>query len=256
MLITCAESRRRKLASVRSMLPQSRKISARSTTSAGGSWKTSSSGRNRYSTGSGNSQAGRNITESRPSWPRMWCIASSDPRASPSTPLCVVIRNRPPERSSSATFARAASRSPSLGGALSASLITAPGPETGSTSIRLITSAGRVEQFRDPHPPLRGVVVVEAERRRPLEPHLARDRRLQYPVRGAQRGQGLLPGLVVAEHTDMDARGAQVGAGVDGGHGHESDSGIVELGRDLVPDHLAHELVHSSHAACGHLGRT
>ena len=35
--------------------------------SAGGSWKTSSSGRKRYSIGSGNSFAARNITESLPS---------------------------------------------------------------------------------------------------------------------------------------------------------------------------------------------
>ena len=49
------------------MLPQSRKITVRSARSAGGSWKTSSSGRKRYSTGSGNSFAARNITESLPS---------------------------------------------------------------------------------------------------------------------------------------------------------------------------------------------
>ena len=40
----------------------------RSAMSAGGSWKTSSSGRKRYSIGSGNSFAARNITESLPSW--------------------------------------------------------------------------------------------------------------------------------------------------------------------------------------------
>ena len=36
--------------------------------SAGCSWKTSSSGRKRYSIGSGNSFAAMNITESLPSW--------------------------------------------------------------------------------------------------------------------------------------------------------------------------------------------
>ena len=40
----------------------------RSATSAGGSWKTSSRGRKRYSIGSGNSFAAMNITESLPSW--------------------------------------------------------------------------------------------------------------------------------------------------------------------------------------------
>ena len=53
---------------MRSMLPQSRKTTVRSAMSAGGSWKTSSSGRKRYSIGSGNSFAARNITESLPSW--------------------------------------------------------------------------------------------------------------------------------------------------------------------------------------------
>ena len=58
----------RKSTGMRSMLPQSRKTTVRSAMSAGGSWKTSSSGRKRYSIGSGNSFAARNITESLPSW--------------------------------------------------------------------------------------------------------------------------------------------------------------------------------------------
>ena len=62
--------------------------------SAGGSWKTSSRGRKRYSTGSGNSFAARNITESLPICRSMLCIASNEPRASPSGPSCVVSRNR------------------------------------------------------------------------------------------------------------------------------------------------------------------
>ena len=68
MFSSRAPSRCRNSTGIRSMLPQSRKTSVRSTTSAGGSWKTSSSGRKRYSTGSGNSFAARNITESLPSW--------------------------------------------------------------------------------------------------------------------------------------------------------------------------------------------
>ena len=62
----------------------------RSAMSAGGSWKTSSSGRKRYSIGSGNSFAARNITESLPSWVSSWCIPSSEPSASPSGPSWAV----------------------------------------------------------------------------------------------------------------------------------------------------------------------
>ena len=72
---------------MRSMFPQSRKTRTRSTTSAGGSWKTSSRGRKRYSTGSGNSFAARNITESLPSCVRMWCRASSEPERVAVRPL-------------------------------------------------------------------------------------------------------------------------------------------------------------------------
>ena len=86
---------------MRSMFPQSRKITMRSAMSAGGSWKTSSSGMKRYSTGSGNSFAARNITESLPRASSIWCIASSDPSASPSGFSWVVSRKRSPSRISS-----------------------------------------------------------------------------------------------------------------------------------------------------------
>ena len=67
MLITSLPPAVRKSTGMRSMLPQSRKTTVRSAMSAGGSWKTSSSGKKRYSIGSGNSFAARNITESLPS---------------------------------------------------------------------------------------------------------------------------------------------------------------------------------------------
>ena len=57
---------------------------------------------------------------------------------------------------------------------------------------------------------------------------------------------------LVAEHAHEDPRRAQVGAGLYGGHGHESDPGILELTGDGVPDHLAHDLVYTPHALCGH----
>ena len=88
---------------MRSMLPQSRKTTVRSAMSAGGSWKTSSSGRKRYSIGSGNSFAAMNITESLPSWVSRWCMPSSEPSASPSGPSWAVSRKRSRSRSSAAT---------------------------------------------------------------------------------------------------------------------------------------------------------
>ena len=71
--------------------------------SAGGSWKTSSSGRKRYSIGSGNSFAAMNINESLPIWVSRWCMPSSEPRASPSGPSWAVSRKRSRSRSSAAT---------------------------------------------------------------------------------------------------------------------------------------------------------
>src|SRR5581483_7220511 len=228
MLIRWAPSRLRNSTGVRSMFPQSRSTRVLSTRSAGGSWKTSSSGRKRYSTGSGNSFAERNMTESLPSWVRMPWSASSEPSASPSGPSWVVSRNRCPARSSSATAASWRS-------------VSSPLPVT-------VEARSLIEHPRQPHGPLGALVVVEAERRRALDPQLPRHPRLQHAVRRAQRGERRLALGGVAEHAHEHARGAQVGAGFHCGHGHESDPGILELGSYGIPDHLAHDRVHASHA--------
>ena len=160
----CSESSRRRGAGSRracGRCSRSRgRPPTRSTRSTGGSWNTSSSGRKRYSTGSGNSFAARNITESLPSCWSSLCVASSEPSASPSGPSWVVSRNRSAARISSATSASVA-------------------------SVRCATAAGAsliLEQPRDPHAPLRRLVVVEGQRRGALDPHLACDGRLQHAM--------------------------------------------------------------------------
>ena len=83
---------------------------------------------------------------------RMWCIASSDPSASPSGPSWVVSRKRSPARSSWATSSSDASLRSAA--AATASL-------TASSSLRDADAA------------LRGLVVVEGQGRGSLDPHLA-----------------------------------------------------------------------------------
>ena len=54
----------------------------------------------------------------------------------------------------------------------------------------------------------------------------------RMPCEERSAGERRLALLLVAEHADVDARRAQVRAGVDGGHGHESDPRVLELGGD------------------------
>src|SRR5215475_8815819 len=215
MLITSLSPAVRKSTGIRSMLPQSRKTTVRSAMSAGGSWKTSSSGRKRYSIGSGNSFAARNITESLPSWVRRWCMPSSEPSASPSGPSCAVRRNLSRLRSSSATLSIA-------GFALTPALL-----------IVLL------EQLRYPHSGIHGVVVLEGQGRCPLHSRLGGDLRLQDSVRRAQRVQRRLALVLAPEDADMHLGGAEVRAGLDRGHGHEADARVAEVGGDRRADHLA-----------------
>ena len=69
---------------MRSMLPQSRNTIVRSATSAGGAPAIPSKVQARYSQGSGNSSGDMYMTLCFPSCSRIQCMASSDPRASPS----------------------------------------------------------------------------------------------------------------------------------------------------------------------------
>ena len=87
-----------------------------------------------------------------------------------------------------------------------------------------------VEQLGDAHAPLDGVVVVEGQGRRALHADLGGDRRLEHAVGGAQPCERRLALLLGAEHADEDLRGAQVGACLDGSHGHESDARVAEVG--------------------------
>ena len=54
-------------------------------------------------------------------------------------------------------------------------------------------------------------------------------------MRGAQAGQRRLALRLGPEHADEHLRGAQVGACLDGGHGHESDSRVLEVGAIAAP---------------------
>ena len=71
------------------------------------------------------------------------------------------------------------------------------------------------------------------QRRRVLEPQLAADAALQEAVRGPQRLERALALARVAEHADVDARVAQVRAGLDSGDGHESDAGVLQT-REVI----------------------
>src|ERR671934_2567858 len=113
----------------------------------------------------------------------------------------------------------------------------------------------RAEEPGDANPALRRLVVVKAQRGRALESHLAGDRSLENGVGGPEPGARRLALGPVAEHTHVDARRAQVRAGLDRGHGHESDPRVVELACDRRADHLAHELVDPPHAL-GHCAAT
>ena len=167
---------------------------------------------------SGNSFAARNITESLPSCASMWCSASSEPSASPSGPSWVVSRKRSPARSSSATSVERTRRC--------------------ARRLAATASLTRRAAWQTRTPRSRRLVVVEAQGRGALDPHLAGDRRLEHAVRGGEPRERRLALGLVAEHADVDARRAQVRACLHGGHGHESDPWVLELGRDRRPDHL------------------
>ena len=152
---------------MRSMLPQSRKTTVRSAMSAGGSWKTSSSGRKRYSIGSGNSFAARNITESLPSWVSRWCMPEQRAER-------VAVGALVGGQQEAVAVAQ-------LGGdALERRWSRRPAPR--SLARRLL-----LEQLaRSASPCLDRVVVVEGQGRRPLHPRLGGDPRLDHAVGGAQ----------------------------------------------------------------------
>ena len=149
----------RKSTGIRSMLPQSRKIAVRSAMSAGGSWKTSSSGRKRYSIGSGNSFAARNITESLPSCGQQ--VMHPEQRAEGVAVGALV--------GGEEEFVAAAEL---VGDPLDRRVCADAGATHRSSS----------EQLRDPHPLLDRRVVVEGQGRGPLHPGLGGDLRLQHPV--------------------------------------------------------------------------
>src|SRR6201996_1163278 len=240
----------RKGTGMRSMLPQSRNMITRSAMSAGASWKTFSSGRKRYSIGSGNPFAARNITESLPSLVSRWCMPSSEPSASPSGPSWAVSRKRSWERISSIM------RSKSLPTVPLAALNSAVSAATSAAEVVVISvillALRAVEQARDPHPFLDRVVVMEGQGRRPFHPLLGGDARLDHTVGGTQCLQRSVALGLVPEDADVDLRRAQVGAGFDPRHGDESEPGIGEFG-DRRGDDLPQCLIDPPHARAGHL---
>ena len=109
-----------------------------------------------------------------------------------------------------------------------------------------------VEQLRDPHSALERLVVLEGERRRVLDPQLARDPRLEEAARGLESRHRLCPLLLVAEHAHVDAGVAKVWARVDGCHSDESNAGVFESPSDSGGKDLPQGLVHAPHAIRGH----
>src|SRR5579859_218975 len=117
-----------------------------------------------------------NISESLPRAESTPCMATSDPRASPSGCSCVTEISLRADRSSSRTWLRSA-------------------PEPFSP----IAPGLLIEQLADPHAALHRFVEVEGELGRVLERHLRGQAALQESVRGLERLQRLLDHVLVAE---------------------------------------------------------
>ena len=89
--------------------------------------------------------------------------------------------------------------------------------------------AALIDQARDPHASIDRLVVLEGDRRRVLERQLGRHAPLEEPVGRAQAVERLGTRLLVPQDAYVHARMAQIGAGLDGGHGHEAYAGILEI---------------------------
>ena len=111
----------------------------------------------------------------------------------------------------------------------------ARGPTGGPPSLIAPPAAALRRAARDPHALRDRVVVMEGQGWGPLHPGLGGDPGLDHAVGGAQALQRRLALLLVAEHADEHLGGAQVGAGLYGGHGHEADAGITQIAEIAAP---------------------
>src|SRR5438105_8821900 len=143
------------------------------------------------------------MTASLPSCSRASFVARSEPRASPSGFSCVVTRKRSCERSASTTAARSC------------------------------VSGELIDELCHADPSLDRRIVLEGQLRGPLHSQLAPDPRLEHAVRRREAGERGLALALGAEDADEDARLAEVGGGLDAGHGDEADPRILQLAHAL-----------------------
>src|SRR5438094_4251638 len=215
---------------MRRSFAQSTARSTRSPMSSGSARRSSSSGRNRYSPGSGASPE-RNITASLPSARSANVAPIIEPRASPSGLSCVATTKRSCARTASAT----ASRSLRV---VVAWLIVG---NVGEFAREL------VDQLRHADASLDRRIVFERELRRPLQPELARDARLHDAVRRLEAAPGRAAPARAAERRPEDDAFAQVRRDLHARDGHHPDPGILELPNGLGDDG-ANGLVDPAHA--------
>ena len=108
-----------------------------------------------------------------------------------------------------------------------------------------------VQKLGDAHAPVYRLVEDELKRRRALHAQLAWRPPAGDPVRGLEPGQRLRALLLAAEHANVHACLAQVGACFHSSHCHESYARVLEALRESRRDDLADRLVHPAHAV-GH----
>ena len=70
---------------------------------------------------------------------------------------------------------------------------------------------------------------------------------LQEPMRRAQTLKRFVADLLVSENAHKHACLAQIWAGLDSGHGYESDAGILQIRRDYLAEDSAHRFVNAPH---------
>ena len=170
-------------------------------------------GRSGTPAGSGSSRASMNIRQSLPSAVRMPCMAISEPSASPSGFSWVTTTSLSASRSSCED------------------LVAGRAAAVGQSSLAGRSSSSSVIRM----PAVDRVVVLEGQRGRVLERQLGRPAaRCRKPCAERSPSSVSLAAGVVAEHAHVDASVAQVRAGLDSGHGHESNARVLEIRGDRV----------------------
>src|ERR671939_1208771 len=145
-------------------------------------------------------------------------VARIEPRASPSGFSWVARRNRSCERIASAT-----------------------------ASMSLVVWCELIDQLRHADPALDRTIVFERELRRPLQPQLPRQPRLEDAVSRLEPGKRPRLGILRAEDADENARLAEVRRGLDAGDGDEADSRVLQL-PDGLRQHFTDGCVDAAHA--------